>query len=366
MVSPVGRLSHSWSGTYNIPFAALIDAHDKADTLHRDVSLGNIILCRLKEEMERVGYLIDWELGCRRSKVIARDHVLTVRPMFLALNEMLMRLKGTPAFMSIKALNNVQGHVHSLKDDLESFIYVVLYASLRWLPVQSKFALNWWMSEFFGAPAPNGLGGGADPKQVNAIDRKYTSDLSSAGSLHVVDWLKAAMDIHYKDGFANPVWNDGKALRTMWEGVLAEDLPSNDRYVNPVPGMQIREDYSLHATYTVVTSSQDLYRYRNDPPQPFVPTPAKRPHTLSAEDSSSQYDSSPKRSRPQTRSASAGSRARSCEDEDLMTGLESETSWGATDTLISERSMYTSSQSISRGLGMTRSNAVTSISTSGK
>lgn len=67
-----------------------------------------------------------------------------------------MHSKGIPAFMSIKALNNLQGHVHHLKDDLESFICVVLYAILRRLPVRSKLPLNWWMSVFFGAPNPDG------------------------------------------------------------------------------------------------------------------------------------------------------------------------------------------------------------------
>ncbi|KAF9642368.1 hypothetical protein BDM02DRAFT_3072078, partial [Thelephora ganbajun] len=102
-------------------FNAVMDAHDKADTVHQDVSLPNIILYRPEKEMKRVGYLVDWELGCKLSEVALRDNVLIVHS------------KGTPAFMSFKALK-VQGHVHGLKDDLESFIYVVLYGALRWLP----------------------------------------------------------------------------------------------------------------------------------------------------------------------------------------------------------------------------------------
>ncbi|KAF9650769.1 hypothetical protein BDM02DRAFT_3259485 [Thelephora ganbajun] len=239
-------------------FNAVMDAHDKAHTLHRDVSLPNIILYRPGKEMARVGCLIDWELGCKLSKVTPRDHVLT----------------GTPAFMSFKALN-ARGHVHGLKDDLESFIYIVLYGALRWLPVKSLFGLKSWLTEFFSAPRPNRVGGGADAKTTNALERKYTSGLSSTQSTQVIEWLNAAMDLHY-NGVANPLWDDGKALREMWERFLMRELPSNDRCVNPVPGMVFGESHSLHATYAVATSLQSLYRDNNEPPQLPPSTPTKR------------------------------------------------------------------------------------------
>ena len=41
----------------------MVDAHDKADTLHRDVSFDNIILYRDEDGTLRVGYLIDRELS---------------------------------------------------------------------------------------------------------------------------------------------------------------------------------------------------------------------------------------------------------------------------------------------------------------
>ncbi|KAF9650768.1 hypothetical protein BDM02DRAFT_3185084 [Thelephora ganbajun] len=169
--------------------------------------------------------------------------------------------------MSFKALN-ARGHVHGLKDDLESFIYIVLYGALRWLPVKSPFGLNSWLTKFFSAPRPNRIGDGADAKTTNALERKYTSSLSSTQSTQVIEWLNAAMDLHY-NGVANPLWDDGKALREMWERFLMRELPSNDRCVNPVPGTKFGESHSLHATHTVTvaTFSQDLYRRRDEPPQ---------------------------------------------------------------------------------------------------
>jgi len=252
-----------------------------------------------------------------------------------------MGLKGTPAFMSFNVLIKT-GHVHSLEDDLESFIYVVLYAALRWLPVESGISLRWWMTSFFGAPNPSVAVavGGALPKLGSAIWRNPTSTLHSTTSSHVVDWLKAAMELHYKDAVANPQWNGGKELRKMWEEVLAAELPSNDRVVNLVPGMKFRGDGFLHATHTSATSMQDLYRSRDASTPPPEPAPLKRLHTYSADDSVLPPAPKPsKRSRkgqqPQTRSTSMG-------DDDMMTGLASATiSLGGTNALSSEGSTDT-------------------------
>ena len=61
--------------------------HEKADTVHYDVSLGTTILCRPKETMERVGYLTDWELSCELSKVAARERASIVRSKILFLDD---------------------------------------------------------------------------------------------------------------------------------------------------------------------------------------------------------------------------------------------------------------------------------------
>ena len=80
MVSPVGRSYYHRFTTHSARPIALMDAHEKAGTLHRDVALGNIILYRPRKEMERMGYLIDRELCCKLNKVTIRRRVLTVRP----------------------------------------------------------------------------------------------------------------------------------------------------------------------------------------------------------------------------------------------------------------------------------------------
>jgi len=256
-----------------------------------------------------------------------------------------MGSKGTPAFMSFKALLG-DGHVHSLNDDLESFIYVVLYAALRWLPVESSYLLNWWMTEFFSAPRPDGTHGGAVHKMGSAIFRVATSTLRSTTSHRVVYWLKAAMDLHYKGGSPNPVWNDGKELKKLWEEVLAAELPSDDWFANPMPGIKTGNN---HATHTSATSTQVLYGSRNESPHP--PTPTKRSRAHSTDSSVPPPSPKPaKRSRsgrqPQAGSTSVGNRR----DEDLMTGIDSTTmSLGSTSALSSEESTRSSPRSTSRG-----------------
>ena len=54
--------------------AAVMDAKAKAETLHRDVGLPNIILYRPGKGVERVGFLVDWELAVRSGSQEARSH----------------------------------------------------------------------------------------------------------------------------------------------------------------------------------------------------------------------------------------------------------------------------------------------------
>lgn len=131
-------------------------------------------------------------------------------------------LKGTPAFVSIDASYTDGSHVHSLGDDLESILYVVLYCALLWLPVTSpNRTLEWWLTSFFHIPRHPG--GGAPEKTLNASQRMFTKHLKSVKSPAILDWLNAAMDLHYSGGFPNPAWDDGKALGAMWKEMLDKD-----------------------------------------------------------------------------------------------------------------------------------------------
>ena len=249
-----------------------MDAHLKARTLHQDISLGNIILYKLPHHQTRVGYLIDWELGCKIDKVGVRDHVITVSPSLFHRSHSDEFIKGTPAFVSIAASFTATNHTYRLKDDLESILYIVLYCALKWLPVTSSLGLYWWLTQFFSVEP--GEVGGAPPKIANASGRYYTKSLTTTRSQAVLDWLDAAMDLHYHAdkedslGGPNPTWNDGKALEQMWKKTLEGELPEDDSCTNPVPGMIRQEDRPLNATYTADTTSTVLFASRGAPLPP--------------------------------------------------------------------------------------------------
>ena len=170
-----------------------------------------------------------------------------------------MFLKGTPAFLSIAAATTSLQHVRNLEDDLESLLYIVLYCALLWLPVDSPSRpLDLWLTKFFYLPE-GGLLDGPDPKILNAQSRQWTKRLSSERSQAVLDWLNAAMDLHFhrikwpNPAGPNPAWVGGKALGEVWREALVMELPEDDRRVNPIPGMVLPSELSLHATYTAHT-----------------------------------------------------------------------------------------------------------------
>ena len=62
----------------------------------------------------------------------------------------------------------------------------------------------------------------------------------------------------------------------MWEETLAKELPSDDRHENPIPNIVLREAYSLHATYTIYTTSMPLYGSNNFAIRPPPATSSSR------------------------------------------------------------------------------------------
>ena len=257
-----------------------MDAHSKAKTLHRDLSLGNIILYMVPGQATRAGYLIDWELSCKIDKMTVRDHVLTVSSYPFRGSSPNEFLKGTPAFVSIATSYQGTDHIHCLKDDLEPTPYVVLYCALLWLPVTSHRTLDWWLIHFFHIS--HEPGGGAPCKRLNAMSREYTRTLKSTQSQAILDWLNATMDLHYhveggpNPGGLNPAWADGKALEDMWKKVLDKKdlLPENDRQRNPVPNIVRRKEEPLPATYSTGTMSKKLFprRFVTLPPSTIATT----------------------------------------------------------------------------------------------
>ncbi|KAF8191341.1 hypothetical protein BJ912DRAFT_830421, partial [Pholiota molesta] len=87
------------------------DAYFKAHILHRDISVGNIIICGTR------GLLIDWDMCAK----VHPEKGMARRP----------KRTGTWQFMSIHLLRE-QLHYHDIEDDRESALYVLLWTALRY------------------------------------------------------------------------------------------------------------------------------------------------------------------------------------------------------------------------------------------
>ncbi|KIJ13561.1 hypothetical protein PAXINDRAFT_13524 [Paxillus involutus ATCC 200175] len=93
-------------------------AYNTVKVLHRDISLGNIILTDDGE-----GLLIDWELAKKVDENAARRRERT----------------GTWQFMSAMLLRN-PGMKHTLQDDIESFLHVLVWASIKYVPATNAYS----------------------------------------------------------------------------------------------------------------------------------------------------------------------------------------------------------------------------------
>ncbi|KAL6306259.1 hypothetical protein BKA93DRAFT_169524 [Sparassis latifolia] len=96
-------------------------AYEKLHLLHRDISVGNILMMEQEGEEVRVGYLCDWEL----SKLVSGGNVLQAARQ--------PDRTGTWQFMSALSLRNPY-KPSTLQDDLESFFHLLLYMAIRFLP----------------------------------------------------------------------------------------------------------------------------------------------------------------------------------------------------------------------------------------
>ncbi|KAI0350370.1 hypothetical protein OH77DRAFT_1431108 [Trametes cingulata] len=207
--------------TYDV-FHAMRDALQKDSRIHRDISIGNIILVRETAGAARRGYLIDWETS---SLIDEKGQSLDPER------------TGTWRFMSYKVLADPE-KPHIFQDDMESLFYVVLYCSLHHLSHSlTPGELGTFLHEFFDQSAFcfGALRGGTG-KGANAGDRFWTRRVSFRNA-DLQTWLDTVMDYNgpprarraeLKDHWTNPDYLD-----TFWGAFLqASSLPCNDRVHN--------------------------------------------------------------------------------------------------------------------------------------
>ncbi|KAJ8462803.1 hypothetical protein ONZ51_g10665 [Trametes cubensis] len=236
------------SATYDA-FHAMRDASDKASRIHRDISVSNIILVQEVNGAPRKGYLIDWE----SSDKVDTDGLALERAR-----------TGTWRFMSIKILEYPEKG-HTLQDDMESLLYVILYCSLLHLPhsMRNPDHLHRFIHKFFD-DCSYGVGRlhGGDAKLVNTDDRTWTQRIKF-NSQNIADWLETVMNYHSPPRHLRREWWDRwsnpEYLDTLWSAFMRRDLEKDDAVQNEVkkPHQRVRSVEDSRIPFIPPTRSYD-------------------------------------------------------------------------------------------------------------
>ncbi|KAL1950094.1 hypothetical protein VTO73DRAFT_5216 [Trametes versicolor] len=181
-------------------FTAMRDAHAKDSRIHRDISVGNIILVKEPGQEIRRGYLIDWEASI--SVDSAGDAMQPGRA-------------GTWHFMSWRMLDRVHANSkHTFLDDMEALVHLVLYCALLYLHHSfDKKALLQTLHEYFelSCGAPPGTAHGGDLKYTTAHDRDLIR-AAQFGSASLSEWLTTMLETQ-----CPPEWNtEGYSYGERW------------------------------------------------------------------------------------------------------------------------------------------------------
>ncbi|KAH9849497.1 hypothetical protein C2E23DRAFT_737101 [Lenzites betulinus] len=236
-------------------FTAMRDALEKDARIHRDLSVGNIVLVKEPGRRIRRGYLIDWESSARIDS--DGDAVRTGRA-------------GTWEFMSIRLLTTSdEESKHRFEDDMEALFYVVLYCGLRYLSHDlSMLDFTIFFKEIFQYSVPGigfTIGGGG--KSSIAINRTFTktTHFRSAG---FQEWLNTIMDYCWPRGELKEKYKDMWTpvhVDTYWSEFLkTRELEHDDRVVHTLSTWDLRDPNSPSTTPEVLHTG-DSHELRKHP-----------------------------------------------------------------------------------------------------
>lgn len=190
---------------------ALESALKRTGRFHRDVSPTNIILYRHPGSAVRVGYLVDWDISCEGT---FQPHPGVRQP--LSVSRLIFRLGEIVAnhediiqaawqFQSIRLLQATgptgPQPIHTVQDDMESLLYVVLYCSFIWLPHNRAGNIKMLASVFkemfdhftdWGSILKGGI-----VKMANATSGAWATDFTW-DTPQLNEWIREVSDLHRK------------------------------------------------------------------------------------------------------------------------------------------------------------------------
>lgn len=115
---------------------------------------------------------------------------------------------------------------------MESFYYIILYASVLWLPHENIQDVEEEMAEFFNNHKErNGQVKGGTPKEANRIGGKFFSQWRFENDA-LKDWLETVRLLQWPTRYGEQVEWTPKALNDQWKATDEGDLPIDDRLDN--------------------------------------------------------------------------------------------------------------------------------------
>ncbi|KII87790.1 hypothetical protein PLICRDRAFT_647730 [Plicaturopsis crispa FD-325 SS-3] len=162
------------------------DAFEKCEFIHRDVSANNVLV-KWNEEGKPRGTLIDWEFA-RKTYDIQNSHRRFTRT-------------GTWQFMSCRLLEDPDKR-HEIQDDIESFVHIVMYIGLRWIPHNRVDHLYSIFKHVYDASQElkgGKMTGGAGKEQMfyknRYIGNNFAFDLKDGRVHPMTTWVREAVKV---------------------------------------------------------------------------------------------------------------------------------------------------------------------------
>ncbi|KAH9933263.1 hypothetical protein B0H21DRAFT_835281 [Amylocystis lapponica] len=207
------------------------DAVEKANILHRDISAGNILVIYKKDSDGDVipyGLLNDWELS-KELPTPMPDSDTSQRPSARQPDR-----TGTWQFMSAASLNDATKQM-IVQDDLESFLYVLLYFALRFLP-NNHPDVPGFMREFFDGA-----------RDINGVYQcgRAKMDAMYQGTIRWVELDGTTSHLHFKDK---------SAKKHPLDVVILELLPWFKAYY------KLTTKFNIHGVALITDPSQGFER----------------------------------------------------------------------------------------------------------
>ena len=155
--------------------------------------------------------------------------------------------------MSILALSGARCFRHTLRDDIESLFYVVMYGCVRWLPHEGSTYLGRWIVEFFhkpGPPVPSGRfsGGGVKACQMLSLGKDFLKRFGFQQNEYLQRWFRDGYillrdpDLTRPEEVKQTMKSFRELVQSVCDGLSAIDGVDSDRVSHDMYGYRASVD----------------------------------------------------------------------------------------------------------------------------